>query len=143
MWLALTIAWFAGCVLALAAPQTARRMLAKYARWAAVILVLRAMRRVSGARAWPRTLDPRKRCRPASIRRLAGAALRRALRAPTPEHRARVIWALLKAPEYWTARLARRLLKRLTKLALTPRPLSENVRVVCVHFAAPACLDSS
>ncbi len=121
LWLALTTAWFAAHVLALFAPDAAKRRLAKYARWGQCVLIVRAMRRTPGLNVkWRKHTLTRARC--LTLRRMGGGALRRAFSGRSPAERARAIYAILTDPERWIAHVVRRLARRFSKLRALPRP---------------------
>jgi hypothetical protein len=117
-WLALTIAWFAAHVLALVAPNAAANELARLGRWTRLLIIVRALKRTSLPRTSnrPRCYDNHSRVRRLTDRRMAGAGLRRALKARSPQARARALYAALTYADAWIARLARRFTRRFTKL---------------------------
>ncbi|MGD9980833.1 MAG: hypothetical protein AB7H66_05450 [Hyphomonadaceae bacterium] len=149
-WLALTVACFAAHVLTLIAPHTAKRQLAKYARWSWIVLVARALKRLRPPRRQRRrTVHALTPSRYPTLRRIAGVKLRRALRGRTPIERARAIYAVLTNPEPWIAHLMRRICRRLTRLRALPRPAAADERAlaladVCAALSpAPQFHDSS
>ena len=114
LWLALTIAWFAAHVLNTLAPKAAARLSSQHAHYARMLLVLHAVRRLAftAPRRGPIPIDARNY----TTRRVAGAALRRALRQGP-----RALCAILAAPERWVALVVRRLARGLTKLRRLPK----------------------
>ncbi len=110
------------------------------------MLILCAMKRMRFPKPAHRNHRAGVRKRDLSLRRVGGAALRRALRANTPAARARAIYAILTNPEVCIARLMRRMQRRFTKLRVLPR-VADNAFVadaICVAFAAtPAVHNSS
>ncbi|MES1202834.1 MAG: hypothetical protein ABUS57_15465 [Pseudomonadota bacterium] len=99
LWLRLTVSWFAAHVLALTAPQTAARFLAKHARDARMLLVSRAVKAAGFRRGGVIAADMRR----LTGRGVAGVKLRRALRTGTFSQRAHAICDALAAPDCWPA----------------------------------------
>lgn len=122
--------WLAAHVLTLFTPQEARRHLAYYARWACVLVLARALKRVRIVRlSWSKTKSTPRRL---TVRRACGADLRRA---PTPAEQARAIYTVLHEPERWITHLTRRIARRFTKLRNPPPALSNIVSAI---LAAPS-----
>lgn len=117
LWLALVVARLAAPVLNAIAPRAIARLLDEYARTARLLLVARAINHIAfkAPRRGPLPVDFRRH----TLRRVAGASLRRALRG---HDRARALVACLADAERWIAHIARRLQRGLTKLRRLPRP---------------------
>ena len=115
LWLALTVARFIAPMLNAVAPRAAKRALSDYARAARLLITLAAVRRVAFKA--PKRGDMPIGARRHTTRRVAGAALRRALRKDP-----RALCAALAASERWIATIMRRLRRGLTKLCCLPKP---------------------
>lgn len=141
LWLALVVAKLAGRVLNVIAPRALARLLDEYARNAAMLLVLRAVKRIAfkAPRRGPIPVESRR----LNVRRVAGARLRQALRSGVDraKDRIRALCACLADAERWIAHIVRRLRRGFTKLRRLPRPVLGPRRVpvsaVSFAFAAP------
>lgn len=122
LWLALTVTWFVAHVLARLAPHAAARVLTEHARYARLILVVRAVRAAAFRRGFIHADMRRLTCRA-----VAGPALRRALRS------ASALCDALAAPERWIAQIVRRLKRGFTKLRALPAP--RRTRISAPTFA--------
>ncbi|MBL8535928.1 MAG: hypothetical protein JNM59_00835 [Hyphomonadaceae bacterium] len=138
----LTIAWFTAHVLAIVAPETAKREIARYARWATLLIVAQALARVPTPLTYPRPRHDRRPPRRLSARGMAGVSIRRALRGPTWVARLGAIRAAIKQPERMIARVMRRLRIRFTKLRVLPAPPRAGAALASTP-SAPMRRDSS
>lgn len=145
LWLALVVARLAAPVLNVIAPRAMARLLDDYARIARLLLVARAIKRVAfrAPRLGVIPADFRRH----TLRRIAGASLRRALRGPdraSLDDKVRALVACLAEAERWIAHLTRRLQRGLTKLRRLPRPRQAPLRAVAmVVDCAPAALHAA
>ena len=134
LWLVLTIARFAAPLLNTLAPRAASRMLRQYTEIARLLIVARAVKRVAFKA--PRSGPIPEGSRRYTTRRVAGAALRRALRQDVRE--------VLAEAERWIAHVTRRLQRGLTKLRLLPKPRRVRpIASVAAAFAPPLAADTS
>lgn len=138
LWLALVVAKLAGPVLSVIAPRALARLLDEYARNAAMLLVLRAVKRIGfkAPRRGPIPVESRR----FNARRVAGARLRRALRgwrASSVSDRILTFCAALAEAERWIAHITRRLRRGFTKLRLLPKPRRVWLRAFSDVFATP------
>ena len=158
-WARLALAWAAMILFAENAPQQPRRRLIQrhpllspdaWARFVRNLVIIRAAqiaRGSAGCAAPPRVFAPRgfkRRMRPRQlVRSSAGAWLRRALR---DRDRARRFMRLLEALrdlDSLAVRLARRLVRRLTRLRPIIATRPPHVRVASLAAPAPFVSDSS
>jgi hypothetical protein len=139
LWLALVVARLAAPVLNAIARRALARQLNDYARIATLLLVARAIKRVAFKA--PRLGVIPQESRRHTLRRVAGARLRRALRGcadrATLADRLSALCAVLAGAERWIAHLTRRLQHGLTKLRRLPSPC--RVRLTALA-CAPAAL---
>lgn len=141
LWLCLALARFMIHALSHVAPRVARQTLRHFAHAARLVLVARALRTTKLAK--PRGADPTARKRRLTCRGVAGAQIRRALRANTPEARARAIADMLAAPERWIGLIARRLRKGFTKMRRLPRPKRQHTPCVTQITPSPCAAPNS
>lgn len=120
-WLRLTIVWFCAHALQTLAPNTARRWLARYRRHALILLVVCALKRTPPPTALRRH-GGLPRCRKLTIRRIAGAAVRRTLKSHRSQSGAYALYAALAKPERLILGIVRRLMRRFTKLRTRAAP---------------------
>lgn len=142
LWLNLTLVWFAANVVALFAPHEAANELKRYARYALILLAVRALKRVALRKGHRRAFSA-DRFRRFTCRRTVGSALRRALRTGSLHERAGAIYAAMTAPERWIARIAARLKRRFTKLRRLPAPRRAHARAITLALLAAASINSS
>lgn len=142
-WLTLTVVWFAAHVLALIAPDEAKRYLATFARWANTVIIAKALRRRRDPKTQPRRPYPCGRQRRITLRVIGGGALRSALQSRSAAGRAGAIYAILTKPERWIARVMRRIARRFTKLRTLPRPILAIAFAPTPAPCAPQPLNSS
>jgi hypothetical protein len=140
LWLCLTVTWFAAHVLGRIAPHAANKMLIDYARIARTLLVAHALRH-GAVSAHKRT--PQAETRSPTVRRVAGPALRRALRQGSFRDRANAICAALAAPERWIKCIVRRLRLRFTKPGRLPAPSQTMAYLIARTRSMPAAAVNS
>lgn len=140
-WLGGLLAWAAVHVIGAVAPALVAAWLNQQRRRATVVLVARALKRfvVPGAR---RAVFHRHIQHRVTIRRMAGAAFRRALKARTLEGQLRAIQRALADAERWIAAFLRRFSQRFTRLMRLIHAL-EQIKATRAGAGASFAADSS